>query len=76
MLCVQETAADRPSMSLIVMMLNGYTITSPAPSQPGFYVSVENSGPVSGTEDSGSTQLPLSSQQSINGVSITELDPR
>ena len=63
-------------MSLIVMMLNGYTITSPAPSQPGFYVSVENSGPVSGTEDSGSTQLPLSSQQSINGVSITELDPR
>jgi hypothetical protein len=56
LLCVQETAADRPSMSLIVMMLNGYTITSPASSQPGFYVSMENSGPVSGTEDSGSTQ--------------------
>jgi hypothetical protein len=33
----------------------------------------ENSGSASGTEDSGSTQLPVSSQQSINWVSITEL---
>ncbi|KAG6768636.1 hypothetical protein POTOM_027559 [Populus tomentosa] len=89
--CIQMNPLNRPAMNLVVEMLegdieslqlppkpalNGYTITSPAPSQPGFYVSKENSGPVSGTEDSGSIQLPFSSQQSINGVSITELDPR
>jgi hypothetical protein len=73
LLCVQEAVADRPTMSQIVMMLNGNTMTSPTPSRPGFYMPRENSGSASGTEDSGSTQLPVSSQQSINWVSITEL---
>ncbi|KAJ6377860.1 hypothetical protein OIU78_028145 [Salix suchowensis] len=47
-----------------------------APPRPGSYVSKANPGSVSGTEDSDSTQLSSSSQPSINGVSITELDPR
>ncbi|XP_011003249.1 PREDICTED: cysteine-rich receptor-like protein kinase 10 [Populus euphratica] len=73
LLCVQEAVADRPTMSQIVMMLNGNTMTSPTPSRPGFYMPRENSESASGTDDSGSTQLPVSSQQSINWVSITEL---
>eukprot|EP00258_Populus_trichocarpa_P044964 XP_024460983.1 cysteine-rich receptor-like protein kinase 10 isoform X1 [Populus trichocarpa] len=76
LLCVQEAFADRPTMSQIVMMLNGYTMTSPAPSRPGFYVSKANSGSASGTDDSGSSPLPVSLQQSVNCVSITDLYPR
>ena len=76
LLCVQEAFADRPTMSQIVMMLDGYTMTSPAPSRPGFYVSKANSGSASGTDDSGSSPLPVSLQQSVNYVSITDLYPR
>ena len=69
LLCVQEAAADRSTTSQIVMMLNA------APPRPGFYVSKANPRSVSRTEDSDSTQLSMSSQPSINGVSITEFDP-
>jgi len=76
LLCVQEAFADRPTMSQIVIMLNGCTMTSPTPSRPGFYVSKANSGSASGTDDSGSSPLPVSLQQSVNYVSITDLYPR
>ena len=76
LVCVQEALSDRPKMSQIVTMLSGNTVTSPAPSRPAFYVSKGNSGSYSGTQDSGSSKLPESSQQSINQVSITELSPR
>lgn len=76
LLCLQEAVADRPTMSEIVMMLSSYTITSPSPSQPAFYISRQNFGSDLVTEDSGASQLQESLQQSINEVSITELDPR
>ncbi|KAG6767531.1 hypothetical protein POTOM_028737 [Populus tomentosa] len=70
------TALELADPTLDVMMLNGNTMTSPTPSRPGSYMPRGNSGSASGTEDSGSTLLPVSSQQSINWVSITELYPR
>ncbi|ESR60713.1 hypothetical protein CICLE_v10014576mg [Citrus x clementina] len=44
LLCVQEAAADRPSMSDIVTMLSSYSITSPEPSKPAFFSSRESLG--------------------------------
>ncbi|KAH9793021.1 cysteine-rich receptor-like protein kinase 26-related [Citrus sinensis] len=79
LLCVQEAAADRPSMSDIVTMLSSYSKTSPEPSKPAFFSSRESLG--SDLEERGNTSqsdksntVPL--QQSINEVTISELDPR
>ena len=38
LLCVQEDPADRPTMSLVVVMLATDTITLPQPTQPAFSV--------------------------------------
>ncbi|KAK4390094.1 Cysteine-rich receptor-like protein kinase [Sesamum angolense] len=38
LLCVQENAADRPTMSSVVLMLNSSSLTLPIPSQPAFYL--------------------------------------
>ncbi|KAL7213437.1 hypothetical protein ACSBR2_016043 [Camellia fascicularis] len=38
LLCVQEDAADRPTMSLVVVMLGSDTVTLPQPKQPAFSV--------------------------------------
>lgn len=78
LLCVQEAAADRPKLPEVVMMLNGYTISSSMPSKPAFFISKESDDSViwggnSGI-DIGST--PAESSQSVNGVTITELQPR
>ncbi|KAJ9176948.1 hypothetical protein P3X46_012207 [Hevea brasiliensis] len=77
LLCVQEAVVDRPSMSEIVMMLSSYTITSPSPLQPAFFISRGNQGSNLAMEDFGASQLKESKlelpQQSINDVSITEL---
>ncbi|KAM1033406.1 hypothetical protein TB2_036392 [Malus domestica] len=37
LLCVQENIADRPTMNVIVLMLNSYSVTLPVPSQPAFF---------------------------------------
>ncbi|CAN7119110.1 unnamed protein product [Brassica rapa subsp. narinosa] len=38
LLCVQESPADRPSMSTIFRMLTNTSITLPVPQQPGFFL--------------------------------------
>ena len=80
LLCVQEAAADRPTMSQIVMMLSNHSMTTPPPSRPAFFVSRGGSGSNTGLEDSRTSQSdkssPASLQQSVNEVTITELDPR
>ncbi|KAI3881672.1 hypothetical protein MKW92_001416 [Papaver armeniacum] len=37
LLCVQENAADRPTMASIVLMLNNYSTNLPVPSVPALY---------------------------------------
>ncbi|KAL2484111.1 Cysteine-rich receptor-like protein kinase 10 [Forsythia ovata] len=39
LLCVQEDAADRPTMASIVLMLTSFSITLPMPTRPEFFVS-------------------------------------
>lgn len=37
LLCVQENASDRPTMSDVVMMLNSETMTLPEPKHPAYF---------------------------------------
>ncbi|CAA0835943.1 Cysteine-rich receptor-like protein kinase 29 [Striga hermonthica] len=38
LLCVQENPADRPTMASIVLMINSFSLTLAAPSEPAFYM--------------------------------------
>ncbi|KAJ6999616.1 hypothetical protein NC653_010368 [Populus alba x Populus x berolinensis] len=66
LLCVQESAMDRPSMSDVVFMLSNDT-TLPSPKQPAFIM-----------KESYYSGDPLTSEgsHSINEVTITMLGPR
>ncbi|KAL2327793.1 hypothetical protein Fmac_021220 [Flemingia macrophylla] len=68
LLCVQRRPEDRPDMSLVVLMLNGYKLL-PKPKVPGFYTKID----VTSEENSSSANHKLSS---VNELSITELDSR
>ncbi|XP_057460354.1 cysteine-rich receptor-like protein kinase 10 isoform X2 [Actinidia eriantha] len=78
LLCVQEAAGGRPTMSEIVLMLNSYTATSLVPSRPAFFVPTPSFRLALGSEslqferDSKSD----SSRQTVNEVTISELIPR
>ncbi|XP_058072804.1 cysteine-rich receptor-like protein kinase 44 [Magnolia sinica] len=82
LLCVQEDAIERPTMSSVVLMLNNNTVTLPVPLKPAFVVgasmvrldqaSTDSDFHASESEQSNSTVRPCS----VNEVSITELDPR
>ncbi|KAF8411266.1 hypothetical protein HHK36_003813 [Tetracentron sinense] len=65
LLCVQESATDRPSMSTVVFMLGNET-TLPPPKQPAFITGTTSNGPHSSTNGSGSC--------SVNEVTITIRD--
>lgn len=74
LLCVQESVANRPTMSLVVSMLNSLL---PTPLRPGFLMhsttqEVEHNSQISGSNYSEQN----STQFSVNGVSISELYPR
>ncbi|KAG2682428.1 hypothetical protein I3760_11G190900, partial [Carya illinoinensis] len=53
LLCVQESAADRPTMSDVVAMLNNDSTVLPYPNQPGFLFvrSKVKANPISGVSD-------------------------
>ncbi|KAJ0429980.1 putative non-specific serine/threonine protein kinase [Helianthus annuus] len=38
LLCVQENAIDRPTMALVVLMLNSFSVTLPIPTEPAFFM--------------------------------------
>ncbi|KAI4341040.1 hypothetical protein MLD38_025814 [Melastoma candidum] len=78
LLCTQDSASDRPTMSEVVLMLNSYTIKNPAPKRPAFF-------PHAMEEGSGSTQAGRVKDEgrsgsylrvSVNDVTISKLDPR
>ncbi|KAI4317416.1 hypothetical protein L6164_025285 [Bauhinia variegata] len=68
LLCVQDRAADRPSMLEVVSMLSNETASLPTPKQPAFYIDVEES------ESNGSEEKPKTC--SINEVTISVMDAR
>ncbi|KAK6124042.1 hypothetical protein DH2020_042211 [Rehmannia glutinosa] len=38
LLCVQENAADRPTMASVILMLNSFSLTLAVPTEPAFYL--------------------------------------
>ncbi|EOA16188.1 hypothetical protein CARUB_v10004328mg [Capsella rubella] len=74
LLCVQYNPADRPSLSTIYMMLTNDSHTLPNPQQPGFFFPNKSNQERDGIESSQSTNK--SSSQTINDVTITDLEPR
>ena len=70
LLCIQESVTDRPTMAMIVLMLNSYSITLPVPSQPALHKNIESD--ISKSDHSKGSYVQLS----VNEASITELDPR
>ena len=70
LLCVQEAAADRPRMSEVVMMLNSYTVSSPPPLRPAFFIS--------DSEDCNKSETLVRQDSLVSqcDVTITELHPR
>ncbi|XP_077224740.1 cysteine-rich receptor-like protein kinase 10 isoform X1 [Tasmannia lanceolata] len=83
LLCVQGDAAERPTMSTVVLMLNSFSSTLPIPSPPAFFIEgsqmesdvLRNNSVVNGMESSDhfNSKFKL---YSLNEASITELDPR
>ncbi|MQM19189.1 hypothetical protein Taro_052190 [Colocasia esculenta] len=75
LLCVQEAAAARPTMTTVVLKLSSYSMSLQVPSRPAFFAghSEQHLDVLPRHPDSSSSTTPLYSQ---NDVSITELDPR
>ncbi|KAL0012412.1 hypothetical protein SO802_007520 [Lithocarpus litseifolius] len=69
LLCVQENASDRPSMTSVVPMLNGNLDPIPTPKQPASFM---QSNVISSTL----VQHDISSSVTNNEASISELCPR
>lgn len=81
LLCIQDDAADRPSMSKIVLMLSSHTITTPVPLQPHifFFFAGRDFEADEKREDSDAAKLDQNNrkaiQLSVNEVTISELSP-
>ncbi|XP_058072867.1 cysteine-rich receptor-like protein kinase 15 isoform X2 [Magnolia sinica] len=66
LLCIQEDAADRPTMSTVVVMLGSESVNLPQPTQPGFFVARAMAG-----SDKSSASAIISSTNQIT-ISTTE----
>ncbi|GLU23238.1 hypothetical protein SLE2022_392610 [Rubroshorea leprosula] len=68
LLCVQEDPADRPTMSSVIVMLVGETITLPKPAEPAFSVGRVVAEPVLPSLDN--------IVNSVNEVTLSNVSPR
>ncbi|KAI6704350.1 hypothetical protein NL676_007312 [Syzygium grande] len=82
LLCVQEIAANRPTMALVLLMLNGHSVTLQVPSRPAFFIHSGAESDISSTQDYNSRvseanrSRSRSNNHSKNEVSVTEPYPR
>ncbi|KAH7569092.1 hypothetical protein JRO89_XS06G0104200 [Xanthoceras sorbifolium] len=63
LLCVQENAADRPTMASLVLMLNSYSVTFPVPSKPAFFMHSSIESDMLSSQDYNSGRRVLVSQK-------------
>ena len=68
LLCVQEDPVNRPTMATIVLMLESYSVTLPAPEQPAFFLH--------SVTDSNMPNITKSTAMSVNEMSASEIYPR
>ncbi|XP_056686713.1 cysteine-rich receptor-like protein kinase 10 isoform X2 [Spinacia oleracea] len=73
LLCVQESADERPTMATVVLTLDSYSVTLSVPETPGFFIKSK-----AFNKEVGSDQLSSgkAAYWSVNDVSITEPEPR
>ncbi|CAI9755127.1 unnamed protein product [Fraxinus pennsylvanica] len=73
LLCVQENAANRPTMASVVLMLSSSTLTLPVPLQPAFFVSgsFDQESSLPRENDSSKDQSNNDALLSTNDVSMT-----
>ncbi|CAI9787894.1 unnamed protein product [Fraxinus pennsylvanica] len=71
LLCVQENAADRPTMGSVVLMLSSFSLTLRVPSQPAFFMSGSFR-----PDNSSKDQSDNTTHLSTNEASMSELYPR
>ncbi|GFP94683.1 cysteine-rich receptor-like protein kinase 26 [Phtheirospermum japonicum] len=80
LLCVQENAADRPTMASVVLMLNSFSITLGIPSEPAFYMpsdyGSDTSALLQDKNSSNSNVQTHSGTSSRNEASVSDLYPR
>ncbi|XP_042027589.1 putative receptor-like protein kinase At4g00960 [Salvia splendens] len=87
LLCVQEDAADRPTMASVVLMLSSFSITLNVPTEPAFYAAsgsgygsdaslIHNSDSTTSNHKSSSRPSQQSRRSLQNDASITDLHPR
>lgn len=67
LLCVQQRADDRPSLSTVLLMLGSESVL-PQPKEPGFFI---DKGPHDANSSSSKNE-----SSSTNEITITLLDPR
>ncbi|KAF0923403.1 hypothetical protein E2562_006307 [Oryza meyeriana var. granulata] len=75
LLCVQEDPQLRPGMAAVVIMLNSHSVTLPAPAAPAFV----STGAAAADAPERSTDhevRTVSREPSINGASVSDLEPR
>ncbi|KAL9457910.1 hypothetical protein AB3S75_006868 [Citrus x aurantiifolia] len=70
LLCVQDRAADRPTMSDVVSMLTNDTMALPKPKQPAFFINIS-----SDYEEPEVTEIKLE-VCSVNDVTISRMEGR
>ncbi|KAH6758341.1 hypothetical protein C2S51_018576 [Perilla frutescens var. frutescens] len=81
LLCVQENAANRPTMASVTLMLSSSTMTLQVPSEPAFYMASRYGPEKYDSKESNSTEAfkfktGVSEGSSQNDMSVTELYPR
>ncbi|KAI4295818.1 hypothetical protein L6164_035821 [Bauhinia variegata] len=77
LLCVQENAANRPTMASVMLMLDSNSVTLAIPSQPAFSVHGKSLSETQSLEhNAGQTRLRNDTVASKNEASVTELYPR
>lgn len=66
LLCVQDSADDRPAMSQVVAMLGSEGITMPEPQQPAYYsVRITNVAAVVSSDSFGDSSCRISSSMTL-----------
>ncbi|XP_059658857.1 receptor-like serine/threonine-protein kinase SD1-7 [Cornus florida] len=69
LLCVQESAEDRPTMSEVISMLSNEIVPLPAPKQPAFFTGRSVPQAISSETNESSSK-----DCSINGLTISEME--
>lgn len=75
LLCVQENAIDRPTMSEVISMLNNETLPLPAPKQPAFFTG-RNAAESTSADTTSTGQAGNNQYGSVNNITISVMEAR